>query len=916
MNAFGTEQKVISLSSKTFDSLNFPYNFLETFGIERSIIKSLRLGDTNKSDMGGVLLKNQIHIAVCNLGQVKETFEELKESSATSKFHAKYILATDGFTLKAENLHLDEKISCDFCELPFYVWFFLSIADSPIVKNVTGNAFDMNAIRLLSQLYFDLIKINPEWGVQKSREDMNYLMMRLIFCFFAEDTGILGIKSFFTSTIKEMTDKDASSTNEIITKIFRAMNTPKEQRFKLNLPKWLDLVPYAYGNLFAENIKVPEFNKSARASLLNVGNLDWKQINPDVFGIMIQLIAGDEERSSLGMHYTSVPNILKVIRPLFIDDLLQQLKEAGTNHQKLLNLKNKLAKIRIFDPACGSGNFLITSYKEIRLIENQINRRLNVVAGKTLIPLTNFRGIEIRSFSSEIARLALIIAKYQCDVLYFGKIQALDDFFTLNTSNWIVCGNALIFDWVTICPPLGTDFQDSVEINHDFNSKDVGDVYICGNPPYKGSKWQTKGQKSALANAWLNHPNLAKTTDLASGWIAKYLQFSQKVTKVTAAFVTTSSLCQGQQASEIWPVIYKYGQEITFAYKPFVWSNSAANNAGVTVIIVGLGKKSSASKTLFEKDQRRICSAIGPYLVPDSTDVVVKSNVPLGQHGRMFFGNMPRDGGHLVLSPDEVTEISKDIKACSFVRPFVGASELINGRKRYCLWIDYKNVDQAMRHPLISEKLRLVAKSRRDSKAKSTRDFADRPYRFVQIGGVAKENVILVAGVSSKKREYLPADYFSDNSISSNKCFALYDAPLWNFSLVVSRLHMIWISTVCVRMRSDFSYSNTLGWNTFPIPKLTEANKDDLTRSAEKILLVRRSFAPRTLGDLYDPQRMPSRLRDAHEYNDETVENIFIGRRFQSNSERLEKLFELYKNIITASKESIRGDRFYKNRTT
>jgi hypothetical protein len=654
---------------------------------------------------------------------------------------------------------------------------------------------------------------------------------------------------------------------------------------------------------------VPRFSRIARSYLLHIGGLDWRQINPDIFGSMIQAVAEDEERGALGMHYTSVPNILKVLNPLFLDDLRARLEEAGDNARALLNLRKRMARIRVFDPACGSGNFLVIAYKEMRAIEAEINRRRGEADRRSEVPLTNFRGIELRDFPAAIARLALIIAEYQCDVIYRGQKEALAEFLPLDAENWITCGNALRLDWLSMCPPTGTGVKhqaddlfhsplDQAQI--DFENEG-GETYICGNPPYRGSKWQTNEQKGDLANAWAGHPKLAKTTDFVTGWLARFFDYADQVPNAVSAFVATNSICQGQQAIDIWPVAFERGYEVRFAHTSFNWTNLASNNAGVTVVIVGLADKSSLPKLLYQNGIVKQCSTISPYLVPDSLAYVEKASQPMGQQSMMLFGNMPRDGGHLFLDA-ELAEmvIAEDANAQPFVKRFVGSDELINGKLRYCLWIGDKESESAIKSDFVAQRLKLVMESRSKSDAESTRQFAKQPHRFVQLAGVAKESQIVVPGVSSENRPYLPCDYLTSNFIVSNKCFALYDAPVWNMALIASRLHWVWIGTVCVRMRTDFSYSNTLGWNTFPIPTLTDTNKVDLTRCAEDILLAREAHFPATIADVYDPEAMPDDLRAAHERNDEVLERIYIGRRFRNDTERLEKLFELYTKVTAA----------------
>ena len=911
MNAVEIEQAVSELALQPFDGNEFPYAFLVAFGNKDTTIKKLRStkNSSNSSDIsGGVLQRSNIHIAVCAEGDANNTLIELKQSPATSKGKVKIILATDGVEFVAEDLNSGETVACAYGDFANHFGFFLSLAGITTTKEIRNNAVDIQATGRLNRLYVELLKENQDWDTAERRHDLNQFMSRLIFCYFAEDTGIFPKEDMFTHAIEQISDSRSENADFVISKIFHAMDVKREDRDKEDLPNWTRDFPYVNGGLFAGNRDVPKFSRIARSYLIHAGNLNWKEINPDIFGSMIQAVADDEERGSIGMHYTSVPNILKVLNPLFLDDLREGLQEAGENHRKLLNLRKRISKIRVFDPACGSGNFLVIAYKEMRQIESEINNRRDESHLRSEIPLSNFRGIELREFSTEIARLALIIAEYQCDELYRGQKDALADFLPLDSKNWIVHGNALRIDWLSVCPPtekvvehFADDLfhkpQDQAQI--DFENEG-GETYICGNPPYKGSKWQSKEQKDDMAYAWRNYPSLAKTTDLVSGWIAKYLEYST-IALAKGSFVMTNSVSQGQQASQIWPVVFQNHIEINFAYKAFKWKNLASHNAGVTVVIIGLGGRSNKPKYLFDEESVRQCQIIGPYLIPNRSEVVTQQKDPLGQKAKMSFGNMPRDGGYFFLASDVVQELKNDSFANQFVKRFVGSEELIKGKQKFCLWIEDEHKNVAQKHPIISRRIRLVKENREQSTAKSTRDFATMPHRFVQIAGKTKNNCIVVPRVSSENRNFLPVSYLDKNYVIGDRNFALYDAPLWNMALIASKLHWVWIGTVCVRMRTDFSYSNTLGWNTFPVPPLTEKNKLDLTRCAEDILLAREKHFPATIADLYDPKKMPENLRQAHEKNDETLERIYIGRRFNNDTERLEKLFELYTKMTSST---------------
>ena len=908
MNPVEIEEAVSSLAEEPFDAAEFPFQFLRAFDNKETTIRLLKSGKSNTSDLpGGVLQRSNIHIATCGQGEVDATLAALRDSPKTVAAKAKFILATDGESFQAEDLNGGGTLACSYPEFPDHFGFFLQLAGITTVAEIRENAFDVKATGRLNKLYVQLLKENPDWASVERQHDMNHFMARLIFCFFAEDTDIFQGDRLFSGTVEQMSAPNSSDTHAVIGEIFRAMDTKPVKRDAAGLPRYVVKFPYVNGQLFSGSTEVPRFSKVARSYLLHIGSLNWQKINPDIFGSMIQAVTDEDERGSLGMHYTSVPNILKVLNPLFLDDLRRTLEESGGNARKLLNLRSRMARIRVFDPACGSGNFLVIAYKEMRAIEAEINKRRGEPDRRSDIPLTNFRGIELRDFPAEIARLALIIAEYQCDVLYRGQQEALAEFLPLDSQNWITCGNALRLDWLNIFPPTGSGVKitsddlfetplDQAEI--DFENEG-GETYICGNPPYRGSKWQTDEQKSALANAWSKHSSLAKTTDLVTGWFGRFLDYVDQVPEAVCAFVATNSVCQGQQAIDVWPVAFQRGCEIRFAHTSFKWANLASHNAGVTVVIVGLGRQSPLPKSVFQDGMVKQCAVIGPYLVPDSLAYVQKASEPIGEQFSMLFGNMPRDGGHLFLDREDAIRTSADPVVGSMVKRFVGSEELINGKQRFCLWIEDEAVKDAEANEFVSDRLRQVRANRLASAAESTRSFSEKPYRFVQIAGRAKEHTIVVPRVSSENREYLPADLLTHQYIIGDRNFALYDAPVWNFAIVVSRLHWVWIGTVCVRLEMRFSYSNTLGWNTFPVPRLTAQNKTDLTRCAEDILLAREAHFPATIADLYDPEAMPDELRRAHEANDEVLERIYIGRRFRNDTERLEKLFELYTKMTT-----------------
>lgn len=909
MNAVEIEQAISELAEKPFDRNEFPYAFLEAFGNKETTLRRLRTGATNKSDVGGVLQTNNIHILTCDAGQVTQSLAALKASPVTAKAKAKFILATDGVDFEAEDLASGETVACAYENFPDHFGFFLPLAGISTVRQISENAFDIRATSRLNRLYVELLKDNPEWGQGERRHDMNKFMARLIFCFFAEDTDIFVGKGRFTETVATMSARDSSNTHEVIATLFRAMNTKREDRAAAGIPRWADEFPYVNGRLFSGSDEVPRFSRIARSYLLHVGGLDWTKINPDIFGSMIQAIADDDERGELGMHYTSVPNILKVLNPLFLDDLRAKLEEAGDNPRTLLNLRKRIARIRVFDPACGSGNFLVIAYKEMRAIEAEINKRRGEPDRKSEIPLTNFRGIELRDFPAEIARLALVIAEYQCDVLYRGQRLALAEFLPLRNENWIVCGNALRLDWLSICPPTGTGVKvraddlfgsplDQAEI--DFENEG-GETYICGNPPYLGSQWRNDSQQDDMDAVFSNETKTYKDLDYVAAW---YLQAARYCSTNNADFalVATKTICQGIQVAMLWPLILGRGLTIFFAHRPFTWGNLAKDKAGVTCVIVGVSKRNIRPRRIFEGETIKEADNIGPYLIDMPNVIVQKQALRSDGLPIMDYGNKPSDGGNLIFEDRESVDIllQKHPEAAPLIRRYVGSQEFVRSTARHCLWIKEEDLDLAMSIPPIAERLARVRALRMASKGKQSNDNAKTPHRFVYTPH-RDGSALVVPRVTSENRPYLPCGFVDGGTVVADTAAVAYDAPTWMLAIVASRLHQQWIATVCVRLRTDYRYSNTLGWNTFPVPTLTEKNKADLTRCAEDILLAREHHFPATIADLYDPENMPADLRAAHERNDEVLERIYIGRRFKNDTERLEKLFDLYTKMAAAA---------------
>ena len=908
MNAVEIEEAISKLADQQFDPEEFPYAFLEAFGNKSATIKKLRSGASNRSDVaGGVLQTSYIHLAVAESGEVGAKLAALKASLTTTKYKAKFVLATDGETIEAEEVGSGEPLACDYADLPNKFGFFLPLAGITVVRQIVENAFDIRATRILNKLYLELRKENPEWDTSERRHDMNHFVARLIFCFFAEDTGIFLTGGLFTSTIEQMSARDGSNVHEVLAELFRAMNTKPVEREREGIRPYANSFPYVNGGLFSGSLDVLRFSRIARAYLLQIGGLDWTKINPDIFGSMIQAVADDEERGSLGMHYTSVPNILKVLNPLFLDDLRTQLDAAEENVRKLLNLRERIKRIRVFDPACGSGNFLVIAYKQMRAIEAEINTRRGEPGRKSDIPLTNFRGIELRDFAAEIARLALIIAEFQADVEYLGQKEALAEFLPLNRENWITCGNALRINWLELWPAdntgvrvLGTDLFSSPldQAQIDFENE-VGETYICGNPPFKGARKQTDLQKSDMSVVF-GGGNAYKDCDYVSAWYLKSSEFSNRC-PTDFAFVSTNSISRGEQVEHIWSRLYANKESVRFCHTQFKWANNASHNAGVWCVIIGATRDHRKQRLIISDDINREVTSISPYLIPGNEDYIRQTSTPISnQLPALVSGSMARDGGGLILENDERNELVRTYPdARELLRTLIGTTEIRQGSQRWCLWLDDINLKYATQIAPLQARIEAVRTFRISSSAKTTQGYARIPHRFAQRSHQEQQSIVVPKNTIEAIR-YITPVYVSARTITTDLAFVSYTRQIWVLSIIAATLHRVWAEAISGGLGSGIRYSSHITYNAFPLPTLTEKNKTDLTRCAEDILLTREAHFPATIADLYDPEKMPADLREAHERNDAVLESIYIGRRFKNDTERLEKLFDLYTKMVAA----------------
>ncbi|MAO49339.1 MAG: lactate dehydrogenase [Pusillimonas sp.] len=883
MNPTEIADALEAIASQPYDPEEFPYAFGLATGLDPTTVTKLRPGarSLNRSKLpGGVLMNKKFHFAPAEPGEVDAVLELLRVQKANDKHKPAVLIATDGETLAAEHLATGETHRCAFADLHRHFGFFLPAAGMTRFKAAEENEVDVRATGKLAKLYDALLKKNPDWKSEARRHELNQFMTRLIFCLFAEDVGIFP-KDQFSRLITNHAGERGAEAHIAIVQAFTAMARPASERGAL--PDWAHAFEYVNGGLFAGVIDCPVFDPIAWGYFTDAARLDWKEINPDIFGSMIQSVADASMRGELGMHYTSVPNILKVLGPLFLDDLDAEIEAAWDNAAGLEKVLKRLGRIRVFDPACGSGNFLVIAYRELRKREMTILDRIKALKGEgqtrlwSSISLANFHGIEIADFAAETAKLALFIAEYQSNAamaeLFGGTASALP----LRDGGHIVCDNALRVDWDTVCPPPQGDEE----------------VFIAGNPPFLGKAQQEAHQKADKDALFGDLGTNYKAFDYVVGWFYKAGQYIAG-RNAQAALVATNSIAQGDAASTVWSLILGETREIGFAHRTFKWRNNAAANAAVMCVIVGIRNRSNAPKRLFDGELTAETGHINSYLLAmPETDIRRTSSSCFGLP-EMQFGNMPYDAGHLLLNPEERdTIINAYPQAAQFIRRFMGSQEVVKGIERYCIWIDDSDLSEALQIRPIAESIEATRVARLDMKDKAGKALAERPHQFREHYAPSR-SAILVPSVSSERRPYLPVAYYGADVIASNLNFALYDAPEWCLAIIASRLHLVWIGTVCGKLKSDFRYSNTLGWNTFPVPRFTEAQLEALNESARAILKTRYLHHPKTIAQLYDPDKMPEDLREVHRRNDELLESMYIGRPFRNDTERLEKLFKLY----------------------
>lgn len=881
------ENRLESLDTLAGQDLIF--DLLATYGVPQASITRLRSGDYDRSgDEDTVLWKKRVWDTYDAEASEERLLSLLDRAQANAEIRAlkpRFFIARSDHRIAAVDNRTGQTLDAPLADLPRHAAFFMPWAGAEQVRSETASYVDIKVAQQMAKLYDEILATNPDLPTSDdSRRSLNLFFSRLLFCFFAEDTGVFP-DGLFTHVVTRLTATDGSDAASFLDQLFAVLDTPEDER--VGLPAHFDGFGYVNGSLFTDRIEAPSLSRKARNIVVDCGTLDWTSINPDIFGSMIQAVAAGEDRTVLGMHYTSVENILKVLKPLFLDDLEERFGAAEDSVRRLNELLDHLGQVKVFDPACGSGNFLIIAYKRLRALEHRIVQRLVDLQGgeaplfaDSRILLENFYGIEIDDFAHEITKLSLWFAKHQMNQEYDDLFGIERPLIPLTETGAIVCGNAVRLSWEALCPAGES-------------------TYVCGNPPYLGSKLQQGSHKEDFAHYFGSRP-YSKELDYISLWFLKGADYIES-TGARLGLVSTNSVCQGQHVALLWPTILDRGIRIGFAHGSFLWSNGAVGNAGVTCVVVGLAERTDAKQPawLYDGGTVRKVAEISPYLVADGDMTVVKKRTkPVTPRSPMAFGCRPIDDGHLVLNRAEATAlVAADHRSDKFVRPFLGASELLHSTPRFCVWIKDDDLAEALEQPAISRRVEQVRRYRAASTARDTPKWADQPHRFVYINHQEMQ-CLAVPGLSSERREYMPFTLLQTGPVLSNQLYAVYGAAPWLLGLLQSSMHMTWVRTVGGRMKSDYRYSNTLCYNTFPFPEISEERRAVLDESALSVLAARERWPDRSLADLYDPDKMPANLRSAHEANDALVDSLYRKKPFESDADRMEVLLAMYRDLV------------------
>ena len=913
MNSQKIEEDVRSIV-ENYSATDFIYDFLIAFGFTKMTIKRLREGNSNLAQKDNqLIIKQKLFYEYSSDGDIYSIIDDLKNDSATYTHKPRFIIVNNDKELLAIDTKTQETLAVELNELYKNIDFFMAWTGKEKYVAHQENPADVKAAEKMANIYDEIVKLNPNLTEKDNSHSLNIFLTRLLFCFFAEDTGIFE-DNIFTKTIVNHTNEDGSDLADILGMLFESLD--KKDNEKGGYPAFIQEFPYVNGKLFTNKVDIPKLNAKVRKLMIDCGNQDWKEINPDIFGSMFQAVSVAEVRSGLGQHYTSVPNIMKVIEPLFLNDLREEYEKADSE-KKLRKLLDRIYNLKIFDPACGSGNFLIIAYKQLRLLEMDIIKKICDVTGQGALMLSNillsqFYGIEIDDFACEIATLSLWLAEHQMNRKFKELFGDCKPALPLSKSGNIVCGNATRLDWEKVCPKGIKGFTHKemeqmtlVELEKYKQLELQGsenEIYILGNPPYLGARLQSDTQKMDMYHVFNNVVEGYNNLDYIACWFKKATDYIIN-TNAYFAFVTTNSICQGSQVSILWKHLLEHNVEISFAYQSFKWTNNAKGNAGVTCVIIGLRNISNKPKYLIDEGIKAEVKNINGYLIDYNNVYIEKSRNPISNFPDICFGSMPNDDGNLILNSEEADKICvKYPQYKHLVKLFLGSKEFIRGEQRYCLWITDEDYDKLENCPEILDRINKVATYRMESKRDATNKLADVPYRFGEVR-YSETNSIIMPRVSSENRQYIPCGFLNSNTVISDSALAIYNAESWVFGVVTSRMHMVWVRAVAGRLKTDYRYSAELCYNTFPFPDITDKQKQIIEMHVNNILAEREKHSDKTMAELYDPDKMPQGLREAHHSLDLAIEKCYRQAPFENDEKRLEHLFKRYEIMTDPTKQ-------------
>ena len=899
------EQRLADSFASGVNPAEVGYQLLYSFGKSERDIERYKEGKGVLKNFDGLLIKGLFCYQPVSMFGLTEQLEQLKTNPQIIKAAPKIIAVSDGKTILAYDLREKDTYENQLERLPSDFAFFYPLMDVERVHYVEESPADIKAAEKLAKLHDELRSYN-EFRSDDDLHDLNIFISRLLFCFFAEDTGIFE-ENLFTSSIQRYTKENGSDLSQYLDESFNVMDLSLRHS---DIPSIVKQFPYVNGGLFSKQIQIPKMGAKARRIIIECGELDWKDINPDIFGSMIQAVVNPEERANQGMHYTSVPNIMKVINPLFLDELRGEYNKLNEFYEQKLQMKNigalstkqfydelksvirkgdallkRMSKMKFFDPACGSGNFLIITYKCLRFLEMDIlalQRKCTpegeiLFVDNSVISLSQFYGIELLDFPHEVAMLSLWLAEHQMNTKLNENFGVNTKALPLKNITQIVCGNACRIDWNTVCPHTPDE-----------------EVFIFGNPPYLGTKWQSEEQKKDVDTVMPTN-SVRRTLDYISCWFvlgARYIQNS----KAKFAFVSTNSICQGEQVSALWPYVEEQKVQIEFCHTSFKWENNAKNNAGVTCIIIGMTSQFNVEKYIYSDTKTKV-SNINYYLLNAPNIVVQHRSSPLSNLPIMTKGSQPTDGGFLLMDGVEKQEVEEKYPyLMPYIRQYMGADDLINGKKRFCFWLKECPNDILEDCPELSKRLDGVKKVRSESTKEATRRWALYPHLFTEDRQPNSDYLILPV-VSSERRIYLPIAYNSKEIIANTNAQMIPNANAYIYGVVASYIHSVWMKAVCGRLEMRYAYSASIVYNTFPFPEISDEKKQEIEAAAEDVLITREYYPEKTLAELYDPDKMPQDLREAHARLDDIVESCYPGYPFASDEARLECLFKLYEKM-------------------